>query len=75
MNKGFGVQGHPPMRACYISYFVIDLIKYMTEGNWSQREFILAYGSRGLRVYGGGAEAGHQAPGMVAGTESCELVS
>ena len=47
----------------------------MTEGNWSQREFILAYGSRGLRVYGGGAEAGHQAPGMVAGTESCELVS
>lgn len=58
MDKGFRVQGYPLLHTYYISYFFVDMIKHMMENNLRQREFILAHGSKGVRVHSGGAEAG-----------------
>lgn len=45
----------------------------MMEGSLRQEEFILSYGSRGVRVHSVGAETGHQAPGTRPGGRNREL--
>ena len=60
---------------CYLTYFLVAVVKHRDQDNLEKKELIWAYGSRGMRVHDRQPGAEHQGAGMAAGAGSWGITS